>query len=239
VNDHAARPHPHPDRLPAVDAIGVRPGADRAGRPIHAARPRISRLPRSFILGSDEQGNEKPAHEVTIAKPYAMGTHPVTFAEWQACVSAKGCRHNPPRFGRRDNEPVLSVSWEDIVNEYLPWLRNVTGKNYRLPSEAEWMHAASDASFGLHDVGESTWEWTEDCYRNSYTDAPADGSAQTTDCQTAKYGPGIMRVVRGRERNITPPAVSTIVPPLIAVPRSAGASGFRDKTRGFRLARSL
>jgi formylglycine-generating enzyme required for sulfatase activity len=192
-----------------------------------------------FILGSDELGNERPAHEVTIGKPFAIGVRPVTFEQWNACVAAKACTHNPPRWGRREDEPVLSVSWDDITNEYLPWLRRTTGKDYRLASEAEWVYAARDKSFGLRDTGESTREWVEDCYRNSYDGAPVDGTARTTDCEPATYGPGLLRVVRGTERNITPPSVSHILPPLIAVSRGAGASGFRDKTRGFRVARPL
>jgi formylglycine-generating enzyme required for sulfatase activity len=192
-----------------------------------------------FMLGSDEFGNERPAHEVTIAKPFAIGRDPVTFAQWDACVTAKACTHNPPRWGRREDEPVLSASWDDITSEYLPWLRKTTGKDFRLPSEAEWVYATRGTSFGLRDPGESTREWVEDCYRNSYDGAPVDGSARTSDCEPAKYGPGLLRGVRGTERNITPPSVSHIVPPLIAVSRGAGASAFRDKTRGFRLARSL
>jgi formylglycine-generating enzyme required for sulfatase activity len=141
---------------------------------------------------------------------------------------------------------VVGVSWDEVTSEYLPWLSRTSGKTYRLLSEAEWTYVASrsgDASFGVKDLGVKdlgdAFEWVEDCYQASYVGAPADGSAWTTKCETAKYGNGLLRVVRGAERNLTPSSVAGIVPPLVAISRNNGASGFRDKFRGFRVARSL
>ena len=102
----------------------------------------------SFMMGSpaSEEGrseNEGPQHTVTIAQPFAVGKFEVTFAEWDACVGAGGCKHktSDADWGR-GKRPVINVSWNDITTEYLPWLSRKTGKTYRLLSEAEWEYAA-------------------------------------------------------------------------------------------------
>lgn len=71
-----------------------------------------------------------------------MGKHEVTFAEWDACVSDGGCGYRPDdsNWGR-SQRPVIKVSWEDISNQFIPWINRKTGKRYRLPSEAEWEYA--------------------------------------------------------------------------------------------------
>ena len=91
--------------------------------------------------GSD--GNEGPVHRVKIAEPFAAGVREVTFAEWDACVSAGGCggyRPNDKGWGR-GNRPVINVNWHD-AQAYVGWLSRKTGAEYRLLSEAEWEYAA-------------------------------------------------------------------------------------------------
>jgi formylglycine-generating enzyme required for sulfatase activity len=102
----------------------------------------------SFTMGSpaDEAGRdafEGPEHEVRITRAFALGKTDVTFEQWDACVASGGCNgYRPDDNGwGRGNQPVINVSWHD-AQSYIEWLSAHTGKNYRLPSEAEWEYAA-------------------------------------------------------------------------------------------------
>lgn len=95
----------------------------------------------SFDMGSNTE-YENPVHRVTIAKPFAIGRHEVTFDEWDRCVEEKGCKYQADDRGwGRGNRPVINVSWLD-AKEFVAWLSQKTGQTYRLPSEAEWEYAA-------------------------------------------------------------------------------------------------
>jgi formylglycine-generating enzyme required for sulfatase activity len=110
------------------------------------ACPEMVRLaPGSFVMGSPEGvgfARERPAHTVTLAKPFAMGKYEVTFAEFDDCVKDQGCPQRPDDRGwGRGRQPVIFVSWHD-AKAYAEWLARKTGKGYRLPTEAEWEYAA-------------------------------------------------------------------------------------------------
>jgi formylglycine-generating enzyme required for sulfatase activity len=217
-----------------------------------------------FTMGSppdepDRSDYEGPQGKVTIAAPFWAGRYEVTFAEWDACVAARGCTTKPDDAGwGRGNRPVINVSWND-ANEYVGWLIQKTGKTYRLLSEAEWEYAARagittafwwgqdigkgnancdgcgsqwDNSktapvgsfkanyFGLYDTAGNVWEWVEDCWHDSYTGAPTDGSAWVKgDCST--------RVRRGGSWDYGPRDLRS-ASRLWYVPVSrVGSSGFR------------
>jgi formylglycine-generating enzyme required for sulfatase activity len=133
--------------------------------------------PGSFTMGSPAgigNDDERPRRRVTIAQPFALGRFEVTHAQWAACVAGGGCTLTPDDNGwGRGSQPVTNVSYDDIQG-YLAWLAKVTGKPYRLPSEAEWEYAAragSDAPYPWgEDIGEarancrgcgSTWDYRQ------------------------------------------------------------------------------
>ena len=84
--------------------------------------------------GDDCWGVEKPAHSVTLSGFY-MGKYEVTQAQWKAVMGSN------PSHNKGDNLPVENVSWDD-VQAFIRKLNQLTGKRYRLPTEAEWEYAA-------------------------------------------------------------------------------------------------
>ena len=94
----------------------------------------------SFMMGSPEA--EEPQHRVTV-KPFYMGKYQVTQAQWKAIASRpkinRYLKSDLPKF-KGDNLPVENVSWEEAI-EFCRRLSLHTGREYRLPSEAEWEYA--------------------------------------------------------------------------------------------------
>jgi len=102
----------------------------------------IALPPGSFTMGSNGgDPSEHPAHTVKIGYSFAISRFEVTVAEWKACHAAGGCDYLPNRKGMTATSPIYNLSWLDAV-KYSKWLSKTTGKNYRLPTEAEWEYAA-------------------------------------------------------------------------------------------------
>ena len=99
-----------------------------------------------FEMGSNLKTSEQPVHRVNIRRNFAIGRREVTFAEWDRCVDAGGCMFRPTDQGwGRGDRPVTNVSWDD-AKQFIAWLSRLTGKPYRLPTEAEWEYAARGGS---------------------------------------------------------------------------------------------
>ncbi|WP_337437816.1 SUMF1/EgtB/PvdO family nonheme iron enzyme [Prevotella sp.] len=94
----------------------------------------------TFTMGATAEmkepyDDEKPTHRVTLTNDYYIGKYEVTQALWQAVMG-----NNPSSF-KGDNLPVEQVSWNDC-QKFISQLNRITGKTFRLPTEAEWEYAA-------------------------------------------------------------------------------------------------
>jgi formylglycine-generating enzyme required for sulfatase activity len=114
----------------------------------------------SFDMGSNYYSDEKPIHHVNIDKAFALGKTEVTQGQWKAVTGS-----NPSDFKEcGDNCPVENVSWND-AQEFINKLNNKSGKQYRLPSEAEWEYACRGGRqqryCGSDDIDSVAWYSTK------------------------------------------------------------------------------
>ena len=220
----------------------------------------------SYMMGSPdgEEGRssaEGPVHEVTIATPLAVGKYEVTFAEWDACVAAGGCTHQPSDEGwGRGKRPVINVSWDDI-QQYVKWLSGETGQAYRLLSEAEWEYVARAGTTTPFHTGatispaQANYDGTSTLPVGSYAangfevyDVHGNVWEWVADCWNDSYagapsdgsawtsgntsGNCSLRVLRGGHWYVSPEYLRSAF-------RFWDESGNRGSTLGFRLARTL
>jgi len=99
----------------------------------------------TFGEGEDD---EKPAHEVCV-KDFYLGKYEVTQGQWKRVMD-----DNPSFFEESDDNPVDTVSWND-AHEFIRKLNQMSGKSYRLPTEAEWEYAARNGRNGEKWAGTS------------------------------------------------------------------------------------
>jgi len=112
----------------------------------------------TFTMGcKDGETDELPIHEVTLSD-FLIGKTEVTEKQWRTITG-----NNTSGFENCDDCPVQYISWNDI-QDFLQKLNQITGKNYRLPTEAEWEYAARGASkskgytySGSNTIGNVAW----------------------------------------------------------------------------------
>ena len=96
----------------------------------------------TFIMGANNSSQAYPPHQVSISRPFYIGRYEVTQEQWQKVMGK-----NPSRF-KGANNPVESISWDD-AQEFIARLNQMEGHSrYRLPTEAEWEHAARGGTTG-------------------------------------------------------------------------------------------
>lgn len=183
----------------------------------------------SFQMGSPESEKDREAqerlHAVTIAKPFYLGIHEVTQAEWTAVMGT-----NPSRFAGCARCPVERVTFHDVerflarLNERSRW------PGFRLPTEAEWEYACraggsaaygADATidrsranvngmqtravgsyapnaWGLFDMSGNVWEWTSDDYAPYAGVTAPQSPAFTPDRKVIRGGSWLFRADSAR-----------------------------------------
>jgi formylglycine-generating enzyme required for sulfatase activity len=129
----------------------------------------VTMQPGTFIMGSDSQdGDERPAHKVTIDYSFDIGKTEVTVAQFRAFVEAAGyekqgwtwdrrcsdhmgsAENRPcqnPGFEQKDSYPIVRVDYND-AKAFCEWLSRQTGQHFRLPTEAEWEYACRAGTNG-------------------------------------------------------------------------------------------
>ena len=135
----------------------------------------------SFNMGATPEmenpyDSEKPVHRVTLTNNYYIGKYEVTQALWQAVMGSN------PSYFKGDDLPVEKVSWDDC-QDFISKLNAMTGKRFRLPSEAEWEYAARGGKksrgyqySGSNTLGDVAWY-----YGNSGPKTHAVGTKQPNE----------------------------------------------------------
>ncbi len=146
----------------------------------------------TFVMGADEGGekDEHPAHKVTI-KGFLLDKTEVTNEAYMECVHAKVCRMyrtdaavkfhaGPDSEFRHPKQPVSAVSWQDAVT-YCKW------RGKRLPTEAEWEHAARGNDGRKYPWGNTPPDHTRGCYSGG--PPPCAGTTAPVGSYPAGAGP--------------------------------------------------
>ena len=128
--------------------------------------PEMVRIPEGWFGMGCESGrdDEKPVHRVWV-DGFELAAYQVTNAEY-GCFLAATSRASPPCWSdpnfHHPKMPVVAVSWHEAAS-YCEWLSGMTGKRYRLPSEAEWERAARGGAEGfLYPWGDAPPEMVPD-----------------------------------------------------------------------------
>jgi formylglycine-generating enzyme required for sulfatase activity len=145
--------------------------------------PEMVWIPAGRFQMGDLQGDgdfdERPVHEVEIARSFAMSRSEITVREFRdfvtstgyvteaerdgGCMVQGGTSWREPKYTQTDEHPVVCVSWND-ANAYARWLGEQTGKPYRLPTEAEWEYAARGGTATRYSWGDDVVPGRANCW---------------------------------------------------------------------------
>jgi formylglycine-generating enzyme required for sulfatase activity len=179
-----------PYRVANFDPYVLSANAERALKPGQSFRecakdcPEMVAVPTGeFTIGSPttEEGRdnqEGPQHKVMIVAPFAVSKFDVTFADWDACVSVGGCPLVSDSGFGGGTRPVINVNWDD-AQQYVAWFSKMTGRPYRLLTEAEWEYAARAGSTTTYYWGDKIGKGNANC---------ADCGSQWDNRQTSPVG---------------------------------------------------
>ena len=173
-DEHAASPSRSPAATSAAMDREPPPSARPAHRPGETFRdalrsggsgPEMVVIPAgSFRMGCVSgvgcYDDEKPVHQVTIPAAFAVSKHEVTFEDYDRFTMPTG-RVDDEGWGRR-RRPVVNVSWQD-AQDYVRWLSEQTGAEYRLLSESEWEYAARAGSLTAYSWGNEIGSGRANC----------------------------------------------------------------------------
>lgn len=127
----------------------------------------VNILAGKFLMGSPENekryGWEGPQHLVKIAYNFELSETEITFAQYDQFAQATGRNLSSDQGWRRNDHPVINVSFED-ASAYTQWLSEQTGKQYRLPTEAEWEYGARAGTKTAYWWGETIGDNNSVCY---------------------------------------------------------------------------
>jgi formylglycine-generating enzyme required for sulfatase activity len=221
-----------------------------------------------FLMGSpgSEAGdlsNETPQHKVSIARLFAVSKFELTFEDWDTCVAFGDCRPIDDNGWGRGKRPVILTTWHD-AQAYVGWLSKVTGKPYRLLTEAEYEYATragTQTSFPWGDeIGSgnancaacgSNWDNVQTAVVGSFApnafglyDMVGNVAEWVDDCYADTYrgapADGSAFVVPDcKNRVVRGGSWSSQPQDLRSASRAPATANFRGSNVGFRVARSL
>jgi formylglycine-generating enzyme required for sulfatase activity len=162
-----------PYMLAQVQPYVLSAEAERALKPGNSFRECAKDCPEMIVIRAGEFLRGSPATErgrypaegpqlnVKIAR-FAVAKFDVTFADWDACVSVGGCPEVGDSGWGRGTKPVINVSW-DQAQQYVAWFSKMTGRPYRLLTEAEWEYVARADTTSAYSWGDEIGKGNANC----------------------------------------------------------------------------
>lgn len=145
--------------LRAFREQGVEPGNGKSFKDCQDCPEMVLVPPGRFMMGMPGLQQAQ-----SIERAFAVGKYEVTFAEWDACVADGGCAgYRPDDHGwGRGRQPAIDISWSD-AKQYVRWLSQKTGHDYRLLTEVEWEYAARAGTTTAYPWGDAIGSGNANC----------------------------------------------------------------------------